>query len=69
MTSNDELELKPCPFCGCYAEIHTTDGTEVGCYWYFAKCWACEAETGLHESDTKARAFWNQRVKQEQSDG
>ncbi|EGR9571404.1 restriction alleviation protein, Lar family [Salmonella enterica subsp. enterica serovar Grumpensis] len=58
-------ELKPCPFCGGHAETFTTDGTEVGTYWYLAECWVCESRTGLYETEEKTAEAWNQRVNHE----
>ncbi|HAE7522452.1 TPA_asm: restriction alleviation protein, Lar family [Salmonella enterica subsp. enterica serovar Carrau] len=58
-------ELKPCPFCGGHAGIFTTDGTEVGTYWYWAECWVCESRTGLYATEEKTAEAWNQRVNHE----
>ncbi|WP_077958218.1 Lar family restriction alleviation protein [Salmonella enterica] len=58
-------ELKPCPFCGGHAGTFTTDGTEVGTYWYWAECWVCESRTGLYATEEKTAEAWNQRVNHE----
>ncbi|EKS4545034.1 Lar family restriction alleviation protein, partial [Salmonella enterica] len=58
-------ELKPCPFCGGHAGTFTTDGTEVGTYWYWAECWVCESRTGLYATEEKTAEAWSQRVNHE----
>ena len=69
-----ENNLKPCPFCGCNAVIHTKRDVCVGhgvyVDKYYAECLECGAES--KESDTYSTsvsgcieqvvARWNRRV-------
>lgn len=48
-------ELKPCPFCGCKAEIFYGDNA------YWATCSKCEAEIMGELSRNEAIETWNRR--------
>lgn len=67
-----ENELKPCPKCGCEAELISSQ-TFAWCnvYWY-VRCTNedCDEETML-KYDTKREAIeaWNRRADNEQRDG
>ena len=56
-------ELKPCPFCGGEARIHSkvlAEGFDSG---YWAVCDECgKGDTLPHESEEKAAAAWNARA-------
>lgn len=53
----NEIELKPCPFCGAPAEIRETSGHD-----YFVKCTGCGARTRNHqENQNGAVERWNRR--------
>lgn len=49
-------KLKPCPFCGCEAELRKTVGM------YHVRCKACGENTVLVESEKVAAMFWNRRT-------
>ena len=53
----NEIELKPCPFCGAPAEMKET------CSWdYYVKCTSCGARTrNHHEYPNGAANRWNSR--------
>ncbi|WP_193323270.1 Lar family restriction alleviation protein [Erwinia endophytica] len=68
--TNDELEMKPCPFCGGVdSDCFTEDGTGEGQYWYYVECRRCDSRTGFHETDGAAITAWNTRANLEKSDG
>ena len=56
-------ELKPCPFCGGEARIHSkvlAEGFDSG---YWAVCDECgKGDTLPHESEEEAAAAWNARA-------
>lgn len=56
-------ELKPCPFCGGEARIHSkvlAEGFDSG---YWAVCDECgKGDTLPHESEEEAAAAWNDRA-------
>ncbi len=49
-------KLKPCPFCGCEAEIYSDSG-----YWYI-NCIECRVEITGHESRELTVEKWERRV-------
>ena len=53
--SNNE-ELKPCPFCGGEAVVHTL-GTG-----YIVECLECAVSTACENTKAEAVAAWNRRV-------
>ena len=50
-------ELKPCPFCGCRAEINFY----YDCY-YSVQCVVCGCGTLNHRSKEKAIYDWERRI-------
>lgn len=65
-----EEAIKPCPFCGCDAEIKDwTSGYESGTYILCKTCGACISE-GVEDGDgwrQRAIKKWNRRVKNSQT--
>lgn len=74
MTQKDDVELKPCPFCGGNPEITTRDVEQQGDSWYGGKtatfvlcdCGAClfdgHFHEGFYDAETRAFAAWNKRA-------
>ncbi len=60
---NDEIELKPCPFCGGKAEMvvqQLADGTPTH---YGVCCDSCYQGTWIwHKTEAEAAAMWNRRT-------
>lgn len=56
-------ELKPCPFCGCYATI----SDRTWCKKYWAKCTYCTASV-WGQTIEKAIEQWNRREMDEHKD-
>lgn len=54
--SGCEAELKPCPFCGCGAEMFTRGGR------YTARCRSCFCGTGEYKDLGRASEAWNRRA-------
>ena len=58
-------ELKPCPFCGCIAEV-TKVGNHIRNNYYVIKCLGCGASTKLFPDTEKgqrnAEIAWNRRT-------
>lgn len=54
-----EIKLKPCPFCGCIAELLTID------YEFLCICNKCGASTKYYETAKEAAEAWNNRAGQE----
>lgn len=54
-----EVELKPCPFCGCAAILEGID------YWW-VQCDSCGAETMGSESRQREIENWNRREEPKQ---
>lgn len=54
----EEIELKPCPFCGCEAEVEPPRPEDP---WFYAHCTNCFAQSDGCESEVHAREFWNMR--------
>ncbi len=62
----EEIELKPCPFCGGEAEINVdreaVEDTEKRHWAYTVVCKRCCATSGLTYLPEKARKAWNRRA-------
>ena len=52
-------QLKPCPFCGCYANI--LRGSEFSNDYWFVSCGRCLARTREVNSPDDAIGLWNKR--------
>lgn len=58
-------ELKPCPFCGCKAEI-ISEGTCSGHNLIWVECVECNCRTsGYEDNEKEAIKRWNRRVADE----
>lgn len=56
-----EIELKPCPFCGCKAEI--LRGNSYGlAILYEPHCSKCECGVGIYNTEAEAVEAWNWRA-------
>ena len=68
MTNNkDEIELKPCPFCGSEAEIRSLDKSIFNPaapeeFIFFGGCTKCGTTGPDYETPEKAAAEWNRRA-------
>ena len=60
--SGCEIELKPCPFCGCGAEMFVRGDDR-----YTARCRSCFCGTGEYKDPGRASEAWNRRVDDEQN--
>ena len=66
----NEVELKPCPFCGSKEApaLVTIDGKEkdgfINSYCVVCYCWdwGCGASGGMYHSKEEAVEAWNRRV-------
>ena len=59
----DEIELKPCPFCGGKADIIPAGGAwKVS---YFVECQECNNMTDIHDTSRAAVETWNRRIEHE----
>ena len=56
----DEIELKPCPFCGGDAEMQ--QGKYQGLRTFYVSCLGCGARTDLEYDEEFAADLWNERV-------
>lgn len=56
----DEIELKPCPFCGGDAEMQ--QGKHQGLRIFYVSCFGCGARTDLEYAEEFAADLWNERV-------
>lgn len=56
----DEIELKPCPFCGGDAEMQR--GKYQGLRTFYVSCLGCGARTDLEYAEEFAADLWNERV-------
>lgn len=58
MSSENKVELKPCPFCGGVAHlIRNWDSPFIA-----IKCEDCDCKTSLCYNDKNAIRIWNNRV-------
>ena len=53
-------QLKPCPFCGSYAE-YTESVDEDGDHWWHIECHGCYAKSDGFTREDAAEA-WNRRI-------
>ena len=60
---DQEINLKPCPFCGREAKVVDSYDCLMGLYFYFVECSECTA-TFLSGTVEKSDAVkqWNERV-------
>lgn len=56
----DEIELKPCPFCGGDAEMQ--QGKHQGLRTFYVSCFGCGARTDLEYAEEFAADLWNERA-------
>lgn len=57
-------KIKPCPFCGGEAEVHTSyENPDV----FNVRCTQCFARTGWHHTPENAVRAWNARWEPEMS--
>ena len=54
---NEEIELKPCPFCGGKAYLEWCKG-----HLYKVECEECHATTAKYITPLEAQEEWNMRV-------
>ena len=57
---DEEIELKPCPFCGGNAESYTPWTGDA--YGYWIRCEECGCETDVYSAQKYAVEAWNERV-------
>lgn len=66
MQETQEIELKPCPFCGDEAIIDKIPNTEFNSgklyYEYRIECKDCYIQTVSYEIEQEAIKAWNQRA-------
>ena len=63
-------ELKPCPFCGGYADLFVSTNDNlfvpidewVGLNYHSVRCHKCGCGTGLYRNIDMAIAAWNRRT-------
>ena len=60
--SGCDIELKPCPFCGCGAEMFVRGDDR-----YTARCRSCFCGTGEYKDPGRASEAWNRRADNEQN--
>jgi Lar family restriction alleviation protein len=58
-TFKDGIELLPCPFCGCEAEIR--EGSHTHDTW-FVRCTACQIKTVISYTKDEPISEWNKRT-------
>ncbi len=58
--SGCDIELKPCPFCGCGAEMFVRGDDR-----YTARCRSCFCGTGEYKDPGRASEAWNRRADNE----
>ena len=58
--SGCDIELKPCPFCGCGAEMFVRGDDR-----YTARCRSCFCGTGEYQDPGRASEAWNRRADNE----
>ena len=56
------IKLKPCPFCGCGAEMFVRGDDR-----YTARCRSCFCGTGEYKDPRRASEAWNRRADNEQN--
>lgn len=57
VTIDDDIELKPCPFCGSTAGIYVSYEGE-----YVVRCDYCRIGTVLTKNEQDAIELWNHRT-------
>ena len=57
VTIDDDIELKPCPFCGSTAGIYVSYEGE-----YVVRCDYCRIGTVLTKNEKDAIELWNHRT-------
>ena len=64
----EEMDLKPCPFCGGNAELRHTEGNSEYGKTAFVACLRCGANSRMvslsfkYSADEKAIEAWNRRA-------
>ena len=58
----EEIELKPCPFCGGKGVEILEDENKYLYYRYMAQCQKCGANAKLSRTKEEARKAWNRRA-------
>ena len=61
----EEIELKPCPFCGGKGVEILEDENKYLYYRYMAQCQKCGANAKLGRTKEEARKAWNRRAEHE----
>lgn len=63
MTTENNIYLKPCPFCGC-KDVEFYKDNERGYTVYEVNCINCDAILKLFDvTETEAIAHWNSRTR------
>lgn len=65
-SSDGELKLKPCPFCGGKAVMNEYSGREYTCY--YIECPHCHISTQVKYSETMTIKTWNRRAEPSEAD-
>ena len=63
VTIDDDIELKPCPFCGSTAGIYVSYEGE-----YVVRCDYCRIGTVLTKNEQDAIELWNHRTEVKNND-
>lgn len=58
--SDENPEIKKCPFCGDLAKVLKV--TDEGCEEFYISCDGCGISTGYYKNKAEAVALWNRRA-------
>ena len=58
----DGIKLKPCPFCGCDAEMQREWNSYYGLDTFYVQCTGCYAQTTYDFDLEDVAHLWNERA-------